>query len=171
MRGSLWSLYSCTVLWVAKLTCCLVLLSFLIVWLKAELMLYTQLRPRCARRILGLSRLTWDKLIALHFELLLSFLAKSVRSSSVIVMLLLRNRSSFLCSYRSVCRTCCRSAILHCRRCSLGSNMMVLLSVLQDVGLGTKTGAACLVVGSLETDSMANALFIVVKTRRVILLL
>ncbi len=36
---------------------------------------------------------------------------------------------------------------------------------------GHQTGAACFVVGSLETESMANALFIVVKTRGVILFL
>jgi hypothetical protein len=49
--------------------------------------------------------------------------------------------------------------------------MMVLLSVLQEMGLGTKTGAACFVVGLLGTESMANALFVVVKTGGVILFL
>jgi hypothetical protein len=49
--------------------------------------------------------------------------------------------------------------------------MMVLLSVLQEMGLGTKTGAACFVVGSLETESMGKALFVVVKARGVILFL
>jgi hypothetical protein len=43
--------------------------------------------------------------------------------------------------------------------------MMVLLSILQEMGLGTKTGAACFVVGLLETESMASALFVVVETR------
>ncbi len=49
----------------------------------------------------------------------------------------------------------------------MGLNMMVLLSVLQEMGLGTKTGAACFMVGLLETESMA----IVVKTEGVILFL
>ena len=51
----------------------------------------------------------------------------------------------------------------------MGLNMMVLLSVLQEMGLGTKASAACFVVGLLETESMANALFVVVKTGGVIL--
>jgi hypothetical protein len=46
-----------------------------------------------------------------------------------------------------------------------------LLSVLQEMGLGTETGAACFVVGPLETESMANKLFVVVKTGGVILFL
>jgi hypothetical protein len=49
--------------------------------------------------------------------------------------------------------------------------MMVLSSILREMGLCTKTGAACFVVGSLETESMANALFVVVKTGGVILFL
>jgi hypothetical protein len=49
--------------------------------------------------------------------------------------------------------------------------MMVLLSALLEMGLGTKTGAACFVVGLLETERFANALFVVVKTRGVILFL
>jgi hypothetical protein len=49
--------------------------------------------------------------------------------------------------------------------------MMVLLSVLREMGLGTKTGSACFVVGLLEAESMANALFVVVKTGGVILFL
>jgi hypothetical protein len=48
---------------------------------------------------------------------------------------------------------------------------MVLSSVSREKGLGTKTGAACFVVGLLETKSMANALFVVVKTGGVILFL
>jgi hypothetical protein len=39
------------------------------------------------------------------------------------------------------------------------------------MGLGTKTGPACFVVGLLETEGMANALFVVVKTGGVILFL
>jgi hypothetical protein len=49
--------------------------------------------------------------------------------------------------------------------------MIVLLSVLQEMGLGTKTGATCFVVGSSETESMANTLFAVVKTGEAILYL
>ncbi len=65
----------------------------------------------------------------LAFALLLLFLAKLVRLASVIVMLLLRNRSSFLCSCHSICCRCCLRAILHWQKCLLGSNMMVLSSV------------------------------------------
>ncbi len=39
------------------------------------------------------------------------------------------------------------------------------------MGLGTKAGAACFVVGLLETESMANTLFVVVKAGGVILFL
>ena len=46
--------------------------------------------------------------------------------------------------------------------------MMVLLSVLCEMGLGVKAGAACAAVGTLETESMANALFVVVKTGGII---
>ena len=60
---------------------------------------------------------------------------------------------------------------LRCRRCSFGSNMIVLSSVLCEMGLGVKAGAACVVVGVLETDSMANAFLVVVKTGGVILCL
>ncbi len=121
--------------------------------------------------MLGLSCLTWAESIALRFVLLSLFLAKLVRLSSVIVMLLSRNRLSFSCSLCSVCRTCCCRAILHCRQCFLGSNMMVLSTVLQEMGLGTKTGVACFVVGLLETESMANASFIVFRTGGVIFVL
>ena len=38
-------------------------------------------------------------------------------------------------------------------------------------GLGVKVGAACVVVEALETESMVNALFMVVKTGGVILCL
>jgi hypothetical protein len=62
-------------------------------------MLYAMLHPPCTRPILGLSRVPSAKSIALHFALLVSFLAKSVRSSSAVVMLLSRNRSSLSCSY------------------------------------------------------------------------
>ena len=40
--------------------------------------------------------------------------------------------------------------------------MMVFLSVLQEMGMGAKTGATCSVVGSSETESMVNALPVVV---------
>ena len=56
-------------LWDRKLTCRMVLLSFLNVLLKAELMLYAVLRPRCARPIFGLMRVQWAELIALRFAL------------------------------------------------------------------------------------------------------
>jgi hypothetical protein len=49
--------------------------------------------------------------------------------------------------------------------------MMILSSFLRKLGLGVKTGAACVAVGVLDTESMANALFLVVKTGRVILCL
>jgi hypothetical protein len=54
---------------------------------------------------------------------------------------------------------------------SFWSNMMVLSSVLCDMGLGVKAGAARVEVGALETDSMANAFLVVVKTGGVILCL
>ena len=41
---------------------------------------------------------------------------------------------------------------------------MVLSSVSREMGLGIKAGAACVAVGALETERMANALFVVVKT-------
>jgi hypothetical protein len=41
---------------------------------------------------------------------------------------------------------------------------MVLLSVLQEMGLRAKTGVDWVMVGLLDTESMANALFVVVKT-------
>ena len=49
--------------------------------------------------------------------------------------------------------------------------MMVMLSVLCGMGLGVKAGAACVEVGALETESMANAFLVVVKTGGVILCL
>ena len=49
--------------------------------------------------------------------------------------------------------------------------MMVLLSVLCEMGLGVKAGATRVVVGALETESMANALFVVFKTGGAILCL
>jgi len=49
--------------------------------------------------------------------------------------------------------------------------MMVLLSVLCEMGLGVKAGAARVEVGALETESMANAFLVVVKTGGVILCL
>ena len=48
---------------------------------------------------------------------------------------------------------------------------MVLLSVLCEMGLGVEAGAACVEVGALETESMANAFSVVVKIRGVILCL
>jgi hypothetical protein len=42
--------------------------------------------------------------------------------------------------------------------------MMILLSVLHEMGLGIKAGAACVAVGALDTESMVNALFVVIKT-------
>ena len=75
---------------------------------------------------------------------------------------------SLLHSCRSIRQTYCCCDILHCWRCSVGSNMMVLLSVLCEMGLGVKAGAACAAVGTLETESMANALFVVVKTGGII---
>ena len=48
---------------------------------------------------------------------------------------------------------------------------MVLLSVSCEMGLGVKAGAACVEVGALETESMANAFLVVVKTGGVILCL
>jgi hypothetical protein len=52
-----------------------------------------------------------------------------------------------------------------------GLNMMILLSVLREMGLGIKACATCVAVGVLETGSMANALFMMVKTGRFILCL
>jgi hypothetical protein len=46
---------------------------------------------------------------------------------------------------------------------------MVLLSVSCEMGLGVKAGAACVGVGASETESMANAFLVVVKTGGVIL--
>ena len=149
----------------------MVLLSFLNVLLKAELMMYAVLHPRCARPISGLSRVLWAKLIALRFTLVASFLAKSVRLASAVVMLLSRNRLSLLYSCQSVRRNCCCRAILSCWRCCFGSNMMVLSSVSCETGLGVKAGAAHVVVGALETESMANAFLVVVKTGGFILCL
>ncbi len=42
---------------------------------------------------------------------------------------------------------------------------MVLLSVLCEMGLGVEAGAACVEVGALETESMANAFLVVVKIK------
>ena len=158
-------------LWDAKLTCHMVLLSFLNVLLKAKFMLYAVLRSHCARPIFGLSRVPWAESIALRFALVASFLAKLVNLSFAVVMLLLRNRLSLLHSRQSVCRTWCCRAILCCRRCSFGSYMMVLLSVLCEMGLGVEVDAVCVVVGAFETESMANAFLVVVKTGGVILCL
>ena len=135
-----------TELWAAKLMCRVVLLSFLSVLLKAKRMLYAVLHPRCTRPIFGVSRVTWAKLIALRLALVASFLAKTMHSSSVLVMLLLRNRLSLSRGCCSVRRTRCCRAILCCRRCSLGSNMMVLLFVLCEMGLCVKACATCVAV-------------------------
>ena len=54
-------------LWAAKLMCRVVLLSFLNVLLKAELMLYAVLRLRCARLILGLSCVPWCRVYCFSF--------------------------------------------------------------------------------------------------------
>ena len=85
--GSVCSLKSRTELWDAKLTCCMVLLSFLSVLLKAKPMLYVVLCSCWARPIFGWSRILWAESIALHFALMALFLDKSVRSSSAVVML------------------------------------------------------------------------------------
>ena len=133
--------------------------------------MYAVLRPHCARPIFGLLRIPWAKSIAFRFALVALFLAKLVRSSYAAVMLSSRNRLSLLRSCQSVHRTCCCRAILHCWQCSFKSNMMVLLSVLCEMGLGVKAGAACVEVGALETESMANAFLVVVKTGGFILCL
>ena len=125
--------------------------------------------PLSTRPIIGLSPVPWAKSIALRFALLVPFLAKSVRSSSVVVMLFWGNRLLLLRSCHSVRQMCCRHAILGCWRCSFGSNMMVLLSVLCEMGLGIEEGSARVVVGALDTESMVNGLFVVVKTGGVIL--
>jgi hypothetical protein len=49
--------------------------------------------------------------------------------------------------------------------------MMVLLSILCEMGLGVKAGAARVVVGVLETESMVNSFLVVNKTEGVILCL
>ena len=49
--------------------------------------------------------------------------------------------------------------------------MMDLLSVSRKMGLGVEAGAACVAVEALETESMSNALLVVVKTGGVILCL
>ena len=41
--------------------------------------------------------------------------------------------------------------------------MMVLLSILCEMGLGVEAGVACVEVGALETESMVNAFVVVVK--------
>ncbi len=129
--GSVLSLKSCTELWDAKLTYHMVLLSFLNIQLKAELMLYAMLCPCCARPIFGES-------IALHLALVASGLAKSVCLSSAVVMLSSRKRLSLTHSRQSIRRTCYSHAILHCWRCSFGSNMMVLWSVSCEWGWASK---------------------------------
>ncbi len=51
----------------------MVLLSFLKVLLKAKLMLYAVLHPRCTRPIFSFSRILWAESIALRFALVVSF--------------------------------------------------------------------------------------------------
>ena len=41
---------------------------------------------------------------------------------------------------------------------------MVLMSILREMGLSAVTGVDCVMVGLLETESMVNALFLVVKS-------
>ena len=48
---------------------------------------------------------------------------------------------------------------------------MVLSSILCEMGLGVEAGAACVEVGVLKTESMANAFLVVVKTEGAILCL
>ncbi len=43
--------------------------------------------------------------------------------------------------------------------------MMILSSCLCGMGLGIKAGATRVAVGALETESMVNALYVVVKTK------
>ncbi len=107
-------------LWDAKLTCRMVLLSFLNILLKAELMLYVVLHPPCARPMFSLLRVPWAKSIALRFLLVALFLAKSVRSSSAVVML----------SSRTGCHFC--AAI----EASIGHVVAVLFCVVGGVLLG-----------------------------------
>ena len=114
------------------------LLNFLIIRLKAKLMLYVVFFPCCASPMLGSSHVMWDESITLGFTLVALILAESVGSFSVIVMLLSRNMSSLSHSRPIVWRTCCCRAILHCRRCSLGLNMMVMSSVLCEMRLALK---------------------------------
>jgi hypothetical protein len=73
----------------------------------------------------------------MRFALLVSFLAMAVHSSLAWVMLLSRNRSSFLHSRDNVSLMCWRCAIFCCLRCSHGpGGMMVLLLLICCVGRG-----------------------------------
>ena len=74
-----------------------------------------------ARPMLVVPRLVWAALIAIHFLLVLSALAKLVRLSSARVMLLSRNRLSLSRRRQSVCLMCRCLAIFRCLRCSRGS--------------------------------------------------
>ena len=105
--GSVLLMKSRMELWDAKLTCRMVLLSFLNVLLKAELMLYVMLHPPCARPMFSLLRMAL-------------FLAKSVCSSSAVVML----------SSRTGCHFC--AAI----EASVGHVVAVLFCVVGGVLLG-----------------------------------
>ncbi len=112
------------------------------------------LHPHWANPMLGVPRLVWAVLIAARCLLLVSFLAKVVRSSSARVMLLPRNRSSLSRSCRSVYLMCCCRAFFCCLWCSHGSGgTMVLSSSICSAGpLMLK------MVGALGWESMANAL-------------
>ncbi len=104
--------------------------------LNAEPKLYEVLHPCWANPVLGVPRLVWAVLIAARFLLLVSFLAKLVRSSSARVMLLSRNRLPLSRSCQSICLMCCCWAFFCCLRCSRGSGgMMVLLSFICSAGL------------------------------------
>jgi hypothetical protein len=110
------------------------------------------LRPRWATPMLVVPCLVWAALIAIHFLLLSSALAKLVYSSSARVMLLLRNRLSLSRRRHSVCLMCCRRAILRCRGCSRGSGGNVVLPSSICIGDRLMRG------GSLGWENMANAL-------------
>ena len=83
-------------------------------------MLYAMLHPRCTRPVFGLLLVPWAKSIALCFALVALFLAKSVCSSSAVVML----------SSRTGCHFC--AAI----EASVGHVVAVLFCVVGGVLLG-----------------------------------
>jgi hypothetical protein len=103
------------------------------------------------------------RVITVCFVLFLLPLAKQVHLSLARVMLLMRNRSSHLRSRQSISLMCWYHDIFCCLWCSLGSYMIVLLSVRRDMGLGA-SGELLFGMGLLDMESMANTFFTMVTT-------